>query len=83
MDDDHVIPEPSLRDIVELERPFHTAFVDNTDKLHRATKDLRRMEKQRAMNLELLDMLDRFITKVQEDWHAQQGISHSERLHKV
>ncbi|KAG1756181.1 uncharacterized protein EDB91DRAFT_1076283 [Suillus paluster] len=58
--------------ILELERPFHTAFTDNTDKLHRATKDLRQMEKQRAMNLELLHMLDHFITQVQDDWHTQQ-----------
>ncbi|KAG1722603.1 uncharacterized protein EDB91DRAFT_1088084, partial [Suillus paluster] len=60
--------------ILELERPFHTAFADNTDKLHWATKDLRQMEKAEVMNLKLSHMLDRFITQVQDDWHTQQGM---------
>ena len=68
-------------DILELERPFHAAFTDNTDKLNWATKDLRRMEKQRAMKLKALDMLDCFIAQVQDEWHIQQAMLQSQQLH--
>ncbi|KAG1721035.1 hypothetical protein EDB19DRAFT_1917579 [Suillus lakei] len=52
------LPDPSIPQLLEAERPFRMAWVDTSDKLRRADEDLRRMQRAEWMTVEMLKRLD-------------------------
>ncbi|KAG2137904.1 uncharacterized protein EDB93DRAFT_1253558 [Suillus bovinus] len=52
------IPDPSIQQLLEAERPFRTAWAETSDKLRRADEDLRRLQRAECLTFKMLKVLD-------------------------
>ena len=60
------LPDPSIPQLLEAERPFRTAWADTSDKLRRADEDLRRMQRAERMTVEMLKVVDSLIDEFED-----------------
>jgi hypothetical protein len=63
------LPEPTVHQLLEADRPFRVAWADTSDKLRRADMDLRRLQRAKQMSSELLLVLDTLIEKCDDQPH--------------
>ncbi|KAG1717404.1 hypothetical protein EDD22DRAFT_946152 [Suillus occidentalis] len=60
------VPDPTVAQLLEADRPFRTAWADTSDKLLKADADLRRMQRVRDSTSELLKVLDTLISSFED-----------------
>ncbi|KAG1738587.1 hypothetical protein EDD22DRAFT_922726, partial [Suillus occidentalis] len=60
------VPDPTVAQLLEADRPFRTAWADTSDKLRKADADLRRMQRVRDSTSELLKVLDTLISSFED-----------------
>ncbi|KAG1743163.1 hypothetical protein EDD22DRAFT_1006262 [Suillus occidentalis] len=60
------VPDPTVAQLLEADRPFRTAWADTSDKLRKADADLRRMQKVRDSTSKLLKVLDTLISSFED-----------------
>jgi hypothetical protein len=60
------VPDPTVAQLLEADRPFRTAWADTSDKLKKADADLRRMQRVRDSTSELLKVLDTLISTFED-----------------
>ncbi|KAG1722775.1 hypothetical protein EDD22DRAFT_934936, partial [Suillus occidentalis] len=60
------VPDPTVAQLLEADRPFRTAWADTSDKLLKADADLRRMQRVRDSTSELLKVLDTLISTFED-----------------
>ncbi|KAG1764989.1 hypothetical protein EDD22DRAFT_881653 [Suillus occidentalis] len=60
------VPDPTVAQLLEADRPFRTAWADTSDKLQKADADLRRMQRVRDSTSELLKVLDTLISSFED-----------------
>ncbi|KAG2033661.1 hypothetical protein BDR03DRAFT_984848 [Suillus americanus] len=60
------LPDPSLQQLIEAERPFRTAWAETSDKLKKADADLQRLQRVEQMSIEMLKVVDSLIEHFEE-----------------
>ncbi|KAG0694697.1 hypothetical protein DFH29DRAFT_880549 [Suillus ampliporus] len=60
------LPDPSIPQLLEAERPFRTAWAETSDKLKRADADLQRLQRAERMSVEMLKVVDSLINRLEE-----------------
>ncbi|KAG2035433.1 hypothetical protein BDR03DRAFT_983718 [Suillus americanus] len=60
------LPDPSLQQLLEAERPFRTAWAETSNKLKKADADLRRLQRVEQMSIEMLKVVDSLIEHFEE-----------------
>jgi hypothetical protein len=55
------VPDPTVAQLLEADRPFQMAWAEPCDKLQKADADLRRMQRVRESTSEMLKVLDTLI----------------------
>jgi hypothetical protein len=60
------VPDPTVAQLLETDRPFRTAWADISDKLLKADADLQRMQRVRNSTSELLKVLDTLISAFED-----------------
>ncbi|KAG1738586.1 hypothetical protein EDD22DRAFT_922721 [Suillus occidentalis] len=60
------VPDPTVAQLLEADRPFRTAWADTSDKLRKADADLWRMQRVRDSTSELLKVLDTLISSFED-----------------
>ncbi|KAG0699335.1 hypothetical protein DFH29DRAFT_1002112 [Suillus ampliporus] len=60
------LPDPSIPQLLEAERPFRTAWAETSDKLKRADADLQRLQRAERMSVEMLKVVDSLIDRLEE-----------------
>ncbi|KAG2158261.1 uncharacterized protein EDB93DRAFT_1246112 [Suillus bovinus] len=60
------IPNPSIQQLLEAERPFRTAWAKTSDKLRRADEDLQKLQRAECLTSEMLKVLDSLILRFED-----------------
>ncbi|KAG2158035.1 uncharacterized protein EDB93DRAFT_1246527 [Suillus bovinus] len=60
------IPDPSIQQLLEAERPFQTAWAETSDKLRRADEDLQRLQRAECLTSKMLKVLDSLILRFED-----------------
>lgn len=60
------LPDPSIQQLIEAERPFRTAWAEASDKLKKADADLQRLQRVEQMSIEMLKVVDSMIENFEE-----------------
>jgi hypothetical protein len=60
------VPDPTVAQLLEADRPFQNAWADTSNKLLKADADLRRMQRVRDSTSELLKVLDTLISTFED-----------------
>jgi hypothetical protein len=60
------VPNSTVAQLLEADRPFWTAWADTSDKLLKADADLWRMQRVRDSTFELLKVLDTLISTFED-----------------
>ncbi|KAG0694350.1 hypothetical protein DFH29DRAFT_1006421 [Suillus ampliporus] len=60
------LPDPSIPQLLEAERPFRMAWAETSDKLKRADADLQRLQRAERMSVEMLKVVDSLIDRLEE-----------------
>lgn len=60
------LPDPSIQQLIEAERPFRTAWAETSDKLRKADADLQRLQRVEQMSIEMLKVVDSLIEHFEE-----------------
>ncbi|KAG1747004.1 hypothetical protein EDD22DRAFT_917974 [Suillus occidentalis] len=60
------VPDPTVVQLLEADRPFWTAWADTSDKLRKADADLWRMQRVRDSTSKLLKVLDTLISSFED-----------------
>ncbi|KAG0694475.1 hypothetical protein DFH29DRAFT_880689 [Suillus ampliporus] len=60
------LPDPSIPQLLEAERPFQTAWAETSDKLKKADADLQRLQRAEWMSVEMLKVVDSLIQRFEE-----------------
>jgi hypothetical protein len=60
------LPDPTIPQQLEAERPFRMAWAETSDKLRRAGADLARMQRAERASLEMLKVVDSLIRQIED-----------------
>jgi hypothetical protein len=60
------LPDPSIPQQLEAERPFRMAWAETSDKLRRAEADLLRLQRAQWMSVEMLKVVDSLINRFED-----------------
>ncbi|KAG1768231.1 hypothetical protein EV702DRAFT_1282398 [Suillus placidus] len=61
------LPDPTVAQLLEADRPFHITWAETCDKLRKADADLQRMQRVRQLTVEMLEVFETLIDYFEDE----------------